>query len=179
MKQILISALDRAEKNEKTVLVSIASSKGSVPRKAGATMLVGERGIICGTVGGGELEYKCLQLADSTQGLRHFELDNSKAAELGMICGGSAEVLFTPLDDADSLRKAVQLADNRFAGIILSLDGNSFEAEVFEKIPKIAVSDNGLILPITESEEVVIFGGGHVSLALTELLDLLEINCTL
>ena len=73
-------------------------------------MLAGAQGLLYGTIGGGLLEHHCLELAAAQPTLGHlmrFELDNRKAGSLGMICGGSTEVLFTPLDDPTPLREAL------------------------------------------------------------------------
>ena len=92
------------------VLVSVVSSKGSTPRSAGAMMTVDESGLLAGTIGGGALEGRCLEEAVSflkrlgsggkkarpSGFLRSFSLNNSQAGDLGMICGGSTDVLFTP-----------------------------------------------------------------------------------
>ena len=93
------------------VLVSVVSSKGSTPRSAGAMMTVDESGLLAGTIGGGALEGRCLEEAVSflkrlgsggrqarpSGFLRSFSLNNSQAGDLGMICGGSTDVLFTPV----------------------------------------------------------------------------------
>ncbi len=42
-----------AELREPAVLATIVSARGSTPRKTGARMLVGQSGVISGTVGGG------------------------------------------------------------------------------------------------------------------------------
>ena len=42
-----------AQLEEPAVLATIVAARGSTPRKTGAGMLVGERGVIAGTVGGG------------------------------------------------------------------------------------------------------------------------------
>ena len=41
---------------EPLVLVAVAESKESTPRKAGTLMLVSADGLVCGTIGGGALE---------------------------------------------------------------------------------------------------------------------------
>ena len=43
---------------EKAVLVTIVSAHGSVPRGAGAQMLVRSDGTCMGTIGGGAVEYR-------------------------------------------------------------------------------------------------------------------------
>ena len=44
-------------------MVSVTASSGSTPRGAGARMIVGEKGRIYGTIGGGAVEYLCQQKA--------------------------------------------------------------------------------------------------------------------
>ncbi|MCH8306531.1 MAG: xanthine dehydrogenase accessory protein XdhC [Proteobacteria bacterium] len=77
-------------------LVTVAGVRGSAPREVGAKMLVTERETI-GTIGGGQLEYKCTQIAVNTirnnedgSHLRKFTL----GANCGQCCGGVVEVLF-------------------------------------------------------------------------------------
>ena len=78
------------------VLVTVAGIRGSAPREVGAKMLVTERETI-GTIGGGQLEYKCTHIAFNTlkneedgSRLRKFTL----GANCGQCCGGVVEVLF-------------------------------------------------------------------------------------
>ncbi len=78
------------------VLVTVASVRGSAPREVGAKMLVTDHETI-GTIGGGQLEYKCTQIAFNTlknqedgSNLRKFTL----GANCGQCCGGVVEVLF-------------------------------------------------------------------------------------
>ena len=52
--QWLQEAIERLGRHEKVVLVTVASTKGSAPREAGAKMLVAA-GDIVGTIGGGTL----------------------------------------------------------------------------------------------------------------------------
>lgn len=78
------------------VLVTVAGVRGSAPREVGAKMLVTDHETI-GTIGGGQLEYKCTQIAFNTlknqedgSNLRKFTL----GANCGQCCGGVVEVLF-------------------------------------------------------------------------------------
>jgi xanthine dehydrogenase accessory factor len=83
------------------VLVTVAATRGSVPREAGTKMVVTEDAIF-GTIGGGQLEYEALRTArEMLKGgvaaqLRRFGLGPS----LGQCCGGTAEVLFEPACEA-------------------------------------------------------------------------------
>ncbi|MBO6505764.1 MAG: xanthine dehydrogenase accessory protein XdhC [Kordiimonadaceae bacterium] len=82
-------------------MVSVLAVKGSVPREAGARMVVAPNGSFKGTIGGGTLEWDCLKtaqkmLSDKTDGyeLQKFALGPS----LGQCCGGSVEVLIEAFD---------------------------------------------------------------------------------
>ena len=59
MKKIQAQALD----SQPCYLVALIESEGSTPRTSGAYMLVGEKGLLYGTIGGGGMEYAAQQLA--------------------------------------------------------------------------------------------------------------------
>jgi xanthine dehydrogenase accessory factor len=97
------------------VLVSVAATRGSTPREAGAWMIVTAKQAQA-TIGGGHLEFESLRIArealrDGTAGswLVRFPL----AARLGQCCGGVATVLFRCFDPAatgwlDALARRVE-----------------------------------------------------------------------
>ncbi len=175
MKELLKAALGELEADRTPVLVSIAASQGSTPRTTGAAMVVGEAGRLAGTIGGGELEYACTNLALSPeQPLMEFSLDNTQAAELGMVCGGSAQVLFTKLTDAALLGDALALAEGLAPGwLVLPLDGSAPTLQTEGLPPDAAVVVGNLSLPLASPGRVYLMGGGHVSQALAGVLDLL------
>lgn len=82
-------------------LVTVAATRGSVPRAAGAKMLVYGDGLTSGTIGGGKFE--ALVVADALERLREkapllktFSLRESEPDSFGAICGGEATVLIEP-----------------------------------------------------------------------------------
>jgi len=86
----------------RAVLVTVAATRGSVPREAGAWMLVTPTQAQA-TIGGGHLEFEVLRIArDALQAAKlgtwlvRFPL----AARLGQCCGGVATVLFRCFDAA-------------------------------------------------------------------------------
>ena len=94
-----------AEAGTPAVLVTVVEVKGSAPREAGAKMVV-TRESSQGTIGGGHLELKAIELAreqlaaqvgppatEATPMLRSFALGPS----LGQCCGGEATLLFEPV----------------------------------------------------------------------------------
>ncbi|MCI5595853.1 MAG: XdhC family protein [Lachnospiraceae bacterium] len=79
-------------------IVTILSTKGSVPRKAGAKMIVYENGMIDGTIGGGCAESAIMQEARGIIGtggylIRQVDMTGTVAEEEGMVCGGTMKVL--------------------------------------------------------------------------------------
>ena len=88
------------------VLVTVAEAQGSTPRAAGTKMVVFPDRFV-GTIGGGTLEHKALEIArrmlDEARGmseLREFPLGPA----IGQCCGGHASLLFEPMrPEADTL----------------------------------------------------------------------------
>ena len=58
MRNMLKLMQSHLEQGEDLVLVTVIASSGAAPRGAGARMLVGRQGRICGTIGGGAVEYR-------------------------------------------------------------------------------------------------------------------------
>ena len=89
------------------VLVTVIASSGATPRGAGARMLIGKSGRICGTIGGGAVEYRSEQIAaqvlkEKTSLGHAFTLTKDDVQNLGMICGGACDVFFHYIPAADS-----------------------------------------------------------------------------
>lgn len=78
------------------VLVTVIGVQGSTPRESGTKMVVTQDELY-GTIGGGHLEYKSMQIArellDKNEAIQHLEYF-PLSASLGQCCGGSASVLF-------------------------------------------------------------------------------------
>lgn len=137
------------ERGEDAVLVTVTGSSGSVPRSAGARMLVGKSGYIGGTVGGGAVERRSIDVAlqvlqDRRSRQEHFCLRPNEVEDLGMICGGDMELSFDYFPAGDEAALA----------LCGSLDAQSKQA--------------GL---------VYVFGGGHVAQALVPVLAGVEFRC--
>jgi len=86
------------QRGENGVIVTITEAKGSVPREAGAKMLVKADGSINGTVGGGTLEKRLIEeamvaLKSETPKSVHFDLGK----DLSMSCGGAISAFIEPL----------------------------------------------------------------------------------
>lgn len=85
------------------VLITVLSVAGSAPRHGGARMLVRSDGSLVGTIGGGELERRAMELALERLGGSPERVSFNLARDLGMCCGGLVELLIEPLRPAPLL----------------------------------------------------------------------------
>ena len=168
-----VDALELLLREGHTVVrVVVASLKGSGPREPGATILVTAQAQH-GTIGGGHLEWKALEIARNMLGdavknraLQRFPL----GATLGQCCGGAVELLFDryDLDDLPLVRELLQSG----AGSLRTPFGA--EPRVIDRSLAAAVlrMSDCLVEPLRESQTPLwIFGAGHVARALVTVLD--------
>ena len=200
MKQLFLSMHNALSSGQDIVFCSIIKSSGSTPRGIGAAMAVFPDGSISGTVGGGPIEYQSILhagevLKNRTSGARDFILTPNQIADIGMICGGNATVYFryVSAEDADSIRlfrDAAGLYDTRRnTWLVTSLadgamalytpeDGlpNGFPissdtiATMASSRPVLSDESACYLLPLTRTDTLYLFGGGHVSQELAPVL---------
>lgn len=118
MFDVLKQAYERAQNAQDSVLVCITAKSGSSPRNAGSSMLVGEEGLICGTIGGGKIEFYAILHAQECLAQRkgdqvRYNLTDSEASNTGMACGGQNDVHFSFIaaDDELSIQALKQVQD--------------------------------------------------------------------
>lgn len=206
MKKIMDLLAERLEAGKGSVLVSIVQSEGSAPRTTGANMLVGEEGYLCGTIGGGMLEFKATAEAkeDLQKGigtLREYRLTKEAVASLGMVCGGDVDVLFSvlmPTQENIETVKAIQNCINRYekGWIVLPLSGDAITFVGEEKVHRCPTDErpaepdrfpNQQIVElegrkvytqkIENTGRLYVFGGGHLSQELVPLAAHLGFRC--
>ena len=103
MREVLEAALRAEESGDPAALVTVVSTRGSTPQKAGARMLVHGDGRIVGTIGGGCLEAEMtrrarLAIADRKAQLASYDLTPDEAGEDGLVCGGRMQVFIEPVE---------------------------------------------------------------------------------
>ena len=99
MREMFRIMSERLAAGEDFVLVTVIASSGSTPRGAGSRMLIGREGRICGTIGGGAVEYRSEHLAAEVLEKKSseefdFSLTKEDVQKLGMICGGAVMTAF-------------------------------------------------------------------------------------
>ena len=98
---LLTEMLQARQQRQPHFLLTLAATRGSVPRQAGSKMLLYPDGRISGTIGGGKFE--SLVIADalalprrSPPLLRTYPLHEASPDSFGAICGGEVTVLIEP-----------------------------------------------------------------------------------
>ena len=84
------------QKNESFVLVILTHIKGSAPQDVGAKIIVTERGLYSGTIGGGKIEAHCIKYAQSLLQQNGSSVTQTwnLQKDIGMTCGGEVSVYF-------------------------------------------------------------------------------------
>ncbi|WP_242824998.1 MULTISPECIES: XdhC family aldehyde oxidoreductase maturation factor [unclassified Dehalobacter] len=128
-------AVELLQKGQSFVMATIFDKTGSVPRTAGAKMIVRADGSIVGTIGGGRMEADAIHLAletlPSKQTVMHsFDLSSKDVASTDMICGGKGELLldFIDADDKNNLmiyQSAAQIMERREKAWLITVLGSS------------------------------------------------------
>ena len=176
----------RLSEHKASMLVTVVDRSGSAPGRTGAIMLVGEKGYLTGTIGGGMLEYRCISLAKEDLmhlkgGLRQYRLTKEDAASLGMVCGGDVDVLFTVVKPSDENIQAVEMIQDclshyKAGWIVLPLDG---EGLIFSET-KMTENEHGVACyakDLGNLNKVYIFGGGHLAQELVPVISHLGFRC--
>ncbi|MBM7501752.1 XdhC family protein [Brachybacterium muris] len=93
--------LARASDPVPCAVATIVSAQGSVPRPVGTSMLVGADGALHGSLSGGCVEGAVLEacreaLQTGRSSLQSFGFSEEDAFAVGLMCGGSLEVLIQP-----------------------------------------------------------------------------------
>ncbi len=166
------------------VLLVVAESSGSSPGRIGYKMAVTENGELCGSIGGGVMEVKLVELAKVKSkkakgkiGAEIIEQVHQKnvADSSGMICSGRQTVLIKHLARGEleivhqiieslegGVSKAFEISDSRFQIIENTIDNSP---SYFSK-----TTETEFIYQerLGYQHKLFIIGGGHCALALSE-----------
>ncbi len=180
------------QKEQALTMLYVLESKGSSPGRQGFRMAVTADGQMQGSIGGGIMEHKLVELAKSnlqkeTQDIQIKKQIHSKsvaANQSGMICSGEQTILLMPLSGNEGLTidQIISCLDNGQQGQLqLSPTGMSFDQSQIERANDFLYTDE---LNWTYKEQIgfskfaYIIGGGHVGKALTKVLVDLHFHCT-
>lgn len=207
MRTLLKKLYEAISTGKDAVLVTVVASSGSTPRGAGARMLITDEGHICGTIGGGAIEYRSEDIAKSvlrSKGSKseHFRLHPNEVADIGMICGGNVDVYFQYIYSDDcKVKKVLEEAERMFEEgeqswiITEETEGQLFlfgkrsgviGGEIPDKVlgsleaKPIQCEVEGKTYyceRLVQAGKVYIFGGGHVAQQLVPTLTRVDFRC--
>jgi xanthine dehydrogenase accessory factor len=157
----------------RAALATVVRTAGSTPRHAGAHMLIGEAGVLGGTIGGGRIELAVVETgAAVAQGGQPARLVRHLGRDLGMCCGGSMDLWIEPLGAVwPALAEATARRGRREAcGLVTDLVGGGKEVVGGDVAGRAARLDGDrFVQPILPAPRLVLFGAGHVAHAVAPL----------
>jgi len=175
--------LHKRHSGNEVILLYVADSRGSSPGRRGFHMAVSSDQHFAGTIGGGVMEYKFVEMARSlftsghTKPSVHRQVHSKKAEkQSGMICSGEQTILVYKLqeDDYPEIDTLVRsLAAWQKGTLQISNEGIRFSTDVNNDSPSFFEQQGEDFLYREQTgckDELNIIGGGHCSLALSELM---------
>jgi xanthine dehydrogenase accessory factor len=108
VREVFEAALRAEESGLPAALVTVVSTEGSTPQKAGAKMVVYADGRIVGTIGGGcveaEMTWRARQVIETRRAeVASYDLTPDQAGEDGLVCGGRMQVFIEPIEGTPTL----------------------------------------------------------------------------
>lgn len=91
------------------VVVTIVNFKGSIPQEVGARIIVDSHGLIFGTVGGGKVEIKTIEVAKKllTSEDNYLFAEWNLQTDVGMTCGGVVGLFFEKILSSSAFKVAI------------------------------------------------------------------------
>lgn len=206
MDRIINVLWERCQEGLGSILVTLVNDSKNTPRGMGAAMVVGEKGLLAGTIGGGMLEYTAISRAEENlKGqageLYHYGLKLDSAAQLGMVCGGEVDALFTYVEASAEnglvlSAMARTVAKHEQGWLVLPMNGRApgfWQASSWQgrslalpgkrvtavKHEAVLAEPAGrfYVQALQQGSHVYIFGGGHLGQELVPLLNHLGFRC--
>ena len=172
---------DKLSSAQQLILLYVLESEGSSPGRQGFKMAVAADGDFFGTIGGGIMEHKLVEKAKTMLQqdemvvllMRQHHDKEHTTDQSGMICSGSQLNAFIPLSSSDKKNIEAIVQDGQ---LIIQLSPKGLNIQ--DLTPK----DKNFSLQFQSEQDwmysekinqrpvIHIIGGGHVSLALSELM---------
>lgn len=181
---LIKNSLDR---HTPVMLLYVLESSGSSPGRQGFCMAVNAAGDMVGSIGGGMMEHKFVELAkerlrdasDTQHSPTVRKQIHDKLADKnqsGMICSGEQTILLYPVQTADAANVnhiIAALQHHRNGRLLLSPMGIEFDASAAEKDFEFELQSEAnwwYREKLGYKNQLYIIGGGHCALALSQLM---------
>jgi xanthine dehydrogenase accessory factor len=180
---------ENLKKNNPIILTVVLESKGSSPGKAGFKIAIAEKNKFVGTIGGGQMELDLIKECKEWFGKKSklniyrklYHSEKVKKLKSGLVCQGNQTNFICMLDKSDiHIVKSIIQAYERSKKGLLEITPNGLDIK-FGKTNSIHInyhytSENKWVYQenIGLKDTIYIFGGGHVGLALSKQMKLLN-----
>jgi xanthine dehydrogenase accessory factor len=167
--------------NIPVMLLYVLESHGSSPGRQGFCMAVTLTGEMEGSIGGGIMEHKFVEMAKellrqegALLSIRKQVHDKSSSQQSGMICSGDQTILLYQLQAADIDVISNILTDKGM--LILSPSGIAFSTDIIPHNNFVIHAEKDWLYQevLGYQHKVFIIGGGHCSLALSRIMRMMD-----
>jgi xanthine dehydrogenase accessory factor len=168
--------------NVPVMLLYVLESKGSSPGRQGFFMAVTPSGDMHGSIGGGIMEHKFVEMAKDILlkqvtylSVRKQVHDKMSTEQSGMICSGEQTILLYRVQPAD-LITVQHIIQARTGALLLSPAGIGYSrASVAEDGWTVRTAEDWQYQEILGYQQTLfIIGGGHCSLALSRIMRMMD-----
>ncbi len=179
---------EKLESKQKVILITVIERIGSSPGKAGYKMAVSEDGTLEGSIGGGVMEVNMVEsakklLLDNASDIfikRQVHSSDAKEDKSGLVCSGEQTHAFITLTDKNlkTVLSIIECFDKGKNGVLsMSPQGMFFfESDNFEYYVRSSIKSKtnwtfSEVIGIRDT--LYIFGGGHVSVPVSNVFRML------
>jgi xanthine dehydrogenase accessory factor len=168
--------------NIPVMLLYVLESHGSSPGRQGFCMAVNLNGEMEGSIGGGVMEHKFVEMAkeqlhanSSLLSVRKQVHDKSASQQSGMICSGDQTILLYQLKSTDIAVISLILEAMR-GTLVLSSLGIDFSTTLIPHNNFVIYSEQDFLYQevLGYQHTIYIIGGGHCSLALSKMMRMMD-----
>lgn len=178
----------KLESNHKVMLLVVIDTKGSSPGQAGFSAAVANDGTMTGSIGGGQIEYQLIEKAKKELQeenpqislLKQVHRAEAKEDRSGMICSGEQWIAFYPVSaiDKTTIDLILDSMEKSNKGILhFNQEGFTFkpgETEHHKHQDPVTSNEEWIYSkPIGDTNQLFIFGAGHVGIALSDIANTL------
>ena len=172
--------LDAVRSGQRCALLSVVESIGSSPGRVGFSMFVAADGTMHGSIGGGSMEHKLVELARSLMDQptafpflkRQVHREGEARDRSGMICSGEQTVAFYLLGkDQEALLGGVIAAVDSDSTVELELGSSGMRLVPAGSTVKDPAETWSYRRPLNVQPRIAIIGGGHVGTALSRMMN--------